>query len=458
MTIRKDKIENIGMTIFVIILTLIPVSLCFNRNIWLDEGFSLRWSMLPFPDFLQRMKLDVCPFYLSILRIVLTLTNENIYGAKLFSVLPIVLILIIGVTFVRRRFGEKTAVFFCLFILFTPMMLKKAVEIRMYSWAYLLVVFSAVEMYKLISNTYTKKDWILFTISGIAGAYTHYFAIFALAVIYGGMFVFFVFTKNRKQVKSWLICAVITVFAYLPWVPNVLNQSSSATTSWIQPSTSRLGPIRGMFYSNIPYTEHIFLLLLLGFMLLGVVLFCKHRTFELYWSLVCMSTVWCVLIFGHVFEKISRPILVDRYLMIPLCVSILGMTGVCKYVSKYLLIYPCIFFCIVGITTYPEIYQEEYVTNTEKTLSFAEEYIAEDAIIVTDVDSLASVIPYYFPKSQWMDVEKIYNGEYDVVWYFDVDKTIDIQKLEQLGINYRKYENYGFDNVNFTIYHLTTEE
>lgn len=457
--LRGEKIKKIFTTIFIVILTLIPLSLCFNRSVWLDEAFSLRWSMLPFASFVNRITLDVCPLYLLVLRIVLTITNNSLLAAKLFSVLAVFLIFIMGLRFIRKEFGYKAMVFYCLFILFTPMMLKKSVEVRTYTWTFLLVSLSCVQMYYLLKSSCTRKNWILFTVTSLAAAYTHYFAVLSLVVVYAGLLIFYLLTHNIKQIKAWLVCAVCTVIIYLPWVPIILRQSKSETTSWIPISTSRLGIMRNMFWSGIPRLENVYILLLIIFLIMGIILFCRLKTADLYWSVVCMSTVWVILVFGLFCEKTFRPILVDKYLMIPLCISIMGMSYICKYIPKYLLCLPCLLFVITGFSVYPVVYAEEYNTLTDTTLQFVDENVHEGDIIVYDSGSLCSVIPYYFPNilDRGVETYDIYSEDYDYLWYFATEDTLDPKKLKENNIQCIDYGMYGFD-LNFTIYYLYQAE
>lgn len=99
-----------------------------------------------------------------------------------------------------------------------------------------------------------------------------------------------------------------------------------------------------MLRTDIPKTETIYILLMIGFLIGGFVLFCRRKTAALYWSLVCMSAVWVVLVFGLLCEKLMRPVLSARYLVIPLYISILGMSVLWKYIPKYVLLIPVIFF------------------------------------------------------------------------------------------------------------------
>lgn len=302
-----------------------------------------------------------------------------------------------------------------------------------------------------------EKNWILFTLSSVAAAYLHYFAVLTLVVVYAGLLVFYLFTRNGKQIKAWLLCAGSTVLLYLPWLPVFWGQAKSDNVSWIQPSTSRLGIMRDMLRTNIPQTEVVYILLLAAFWIGGFVLFCKKKTAELYWSVVCMSAVWAVLLFGLLCEKLFKPVLTPRYLVIALYVSILGMSALWKYIPRYLLLIPAVFFLVTGVGVYRTVFAEEYHTKTDETLRFAKEHIKDGDIIFYDANSLCSVIPYYFPNMSEQGVD-IYDGEYEYLWYFDTYQSLDYGRLDRSGKEYIEYGSYGFDNVEFDIIYITGKD
>lgn len=450
----SKNMRKVYTIVFVSCLTVIIVSLAFNNNVWLDEGFSLNWSTLSFPMFLKRVKLDVCPLYLWMLRLVLSATGESLLAAKLFSAMALFLIFLLSATFVRKNFGLKAMTFFGLFLVCMPMVMKRAVEVRMYTWAFLWLLLSCMQMYYLLGDKATGKNWILFTLFSLAACYTHYFAVLSLVVVYVGMGTYFLFVRDFRRLRMWFVCSAFTVVGYLPWVPNILRQTNSETTSWIPGQSSILDTLRAMFYTDIPRTDQIFLVIIATFCIIGLVLFIKHKTTELYWSLVCMSTVWLVWIFGLVFEMCSRPILTRKYLMIPLCATVLGMSSLCKYINKYVVLVLCVFFILVGCDVYHTVYQEEYGTKTEETLQFAESHFKENDIIISDAGSLITVLPYYFPGRSTVD--DVYSADYDYLWYFDVDNTLDMDKLKENNISYIDYGLYGFD-VEFRIVYLFRE-
>ncbi len=457
---QSEKAKKIFTILFVLILTIIPLSLCFGKSVWLDEGFSLRWSSLPFNDMMKKLTGDVHPpLYYFLLYVVLKLTGNSLLAARLLSVLALFFCFLIGVSFVKKNFGYTAMIFFNLFMLCTPMMLSKSVEVRMYTWAYLFVLLSAMEMYYLLGDNYTKKNWVIFTLASLAAAYTQYFALITMIFTYGMMLLFYIFTQNRKQVKAWIICSLATIIVYLPWLPVAINQVKSGGASWIPASTSRLGILRSVFTTDIPKLENVYILLLIIFFITGFIFWCKCRTADLYWSLVCMASVWIILIFGLIVEKLMRPILVHRFLMIPLCITILGMSCICKYVPKYLLCIPLLIFLITGFCVYPKVYAQEYDTMTEETLQFADEHFHESDVILYDSGGLSSVIPYYFPDTIQIYLEgyDVYSDDFDYLWYFAVEHELDMEKLQEYNIKYIDYGVYGFD-LDFTIYYLYHDE
>ncbi len=448
----KENYKKIIVCIFVLLLVLLSFSLCFSKSINGDEGFSLRWSMLPFKQFLERMKLDVCPFYLWIMRIILTITNNSLFAAKFLSVIFFAGMLIYGVSFLKKEFGYKSLFFYGLFITFTPTMLVKSVEIRTYALTYCLLTIACIQAYYILTKEAKAFRWIIYTLLSVAAAYTHYFAVFTLAIIYAGLWIFFLLMRNWKQIKNCFWCSAATVILYLPWVPIILKQSSSETTSWIPRSTSRLQEMDKLFETGIPRSEDIFIALLAVCVLVGLFYLIKNKTAEQYWALMCMAAVWGIWLFGLFFQEISRPIMVARYLTIPLSVTILGAASLCKYISKYLVGVCCVYFLIVGVDVYQNAYTEEYGNYANETLEFANEYIKENDIVLFDEGSLSSVIPYYFPHLS-REVVDIYQGEYDYVWYLDAGQTLDFAKLDECGIKYIDYGLFGFD-VEFHILYL----
>ena len=68
---------------------------------------------------------------------------------RIFSSIPIMILGILGYTHIRKDFGEKTGLLFTFLAYFSPMSATFANEIRMYSWALLLVTVLAIYAWRL---------------------------------------------------------------------------------------------------------------------------------------------------------------------------------------------------------------------------------------------------------------------------------------------------------------------
>lgn len=449
------KHEKAVWRIYLIVIALVPVSLCFNQNIWLDEAYSLRWSMLPFGQMMNKLIHDVHPpLYYLLLRVVLTLFGNHIIIAKLFSVLAFIFILVTGIRFVKKQFGRKAYLMYSLLLLCVPMMLKKTIEIRMYTWTYLFIILAGVELFYLLQKP-DKKNWVLFTVCSAVAAYLHYFAVLTLVFVYPMIFVFFLINRNRLQIKNWVLCCVTTVLLYLPWLPITLNQLKGDAADWIEPSTSRLGPIRELFESDIPWTQNLLMMLVILSFVIAFVFCLVRRDAIAYWQFICMIPLWGVLTFGQLYGSMYKPILISRYLMIPLCLTILGISSLIKYLPRMIVFLIAGFIIIIGAATYKRVFIEEYVTKTDITVEFMKENFEENETILTDGGGIGTVILHYFPLAIIEHTDRSdYDEMPDVFWYFDCYSSIDMTYWEEEGFECVTQGQYGLDNVYFTIYRL----
>ena len=136
----KEKIKSITLKqwhIAVIVIGIIFVSLgAFHSNLWFDESYSVGLARHTFGEIWSIGGHDVHPIlYYWMLRIVYLMTGGTIMAYRIFSVIPIAIMIILGYTHIRKDFGEKTGFIFSFLSAFLPEMAQYAIEIRMYSWA-----------------------------------------------------------------------------------------------------------------------------------------------------------------------------------------------------------------------------------------------------------------------------------------------------------------------------------
>ena len=170
--------------IILIILGTIFISLpIFHINMWFDEAYSVGMANNTFADIWVISSNDVHPIlYYWILHIVYLIFGSNIYLYRLITMLPLAILGIIGYTHIKKDFGEKTGFLFSFFVFFLPVTCVYSADIRMYTWAMLLVTLMSIYAYRIYKEP-TAKNWILFSIFSVLSAYTHYYALLAATII-----------------------------------------------------------------------------------------------------------------------------------------------------------------------------------------------------------------------------------------------------------------------------------
>lgn len=225
---RFDNLsERYYKLIYVILLacgTLMYLLLCVSaKSIWGDESYTLAMLHHSFSEIWTITAADVHPpLYYFLLKLFSAPFRYSFLSAKIFSIIPFVLIIAIGGVQIKRLFDAKTALLFMALFLLYPFSMMYAVEVRMYSIAALFVFLNAVCAYRC-----WREDafvyWMLSAFFGACAAYTHYFALVSVGIIYG-LLLLAILIRKKELLKYWLLMSMLTVLAYLPWLKCFLEQ------------------------------------------------------------------------------------------------------------------------------------------------------------------------------------------------------------------------------------------
>ena len=114
------KKSNSTAHIVLIILGIIFISLsAFHTGLWFDESYSVAIAKHSFSEIWTITGSDVHPpVYYWLIHIVYLIFGNNILMFRLFSVLSIVILGILGFTHIRKDFGEKTRNVFLVLCIF----------------------------------------------------------------------------------------------------------------------------------------------------------------------------------------------------------------------------------------------------------------------------------------------------------------------------------------------------
>lgn len=448
--INRKNINNlIGVSLFLMacISMFLIVRTAFGDDIWYDEVFSLNFAKKSFWDIVSLTAKDVHPplyyFYLKIVTTLLSFLAPGmsfIVCAKMASVIPWMVIMILAVTIIRKKFGIITAGLFALLVSSMPQIGYYYVEVRMYAFALLLITISFMALIGIIDDSSKKVNWIVFFVAGILTAYTQYYALIGVIGLYIVLFVHQVINKNIKDKKIYVM-AVLSIIMYVPWIPSLLNQMANVSESyWIQPLTLRsiLGCVKYMFlpsgWGGIMIYAITALMICVTILVLVMFFIMKPSKRDMLIGMSGIIVLGTVILSGFVLSWLNRPIFVYRY-MIPVLgvfyLSLAFMLG--RVVSKYnFLVVLIIIYAVGGYYTTDAILNEENnKLEQSKNAMQALESIPEGSVIITNFDHVTALMDYY---KENCDIY-LYEGELDplVEYMFNRhNQTMQRSQIENL--------------------------
>ena len=101
---KKNKIIHIAIIVIGAVFVLLSA---FHTNIWFDEAYSVSIANHSFAEIWQISSHDVHPIlYYWVLHVLNLIFGANLIVYRLFSVLCIILLGVLGYTHIRKDFGE----------------------------------------------------------------------------------------------------------------------------------------------------------------------------------------------------------------------------------------------------------------------------------------------------------------------------------------------------------------
>ena len=385
------------------------------------------------------------PLYYFILKAFIYLFNPSniIYLSKLVSILPLVLILALIFTKVRKDFGCEAACVFAILLASSMQVMYYSSLVRMYSWALFFVTVQFVFAYDLIYRQDNRLSWAIFAAAGICSAYTHYFAAATSIIIY----ILLLLYLKRSQLKIWAAAVILSIIAYLPWISIFLNQFGAVRDDfWIKPIA--FNTIIEYFGFIFQPMDNIFgivvaLLFIISFLVIFYLNF-KDDGFDddkSRFSILLFSTIFLTMILGIVLSILIRPIFIARYMLPALGGFLLSFSILLSNIranSKVYNIILCIviIFSICGVVGFCQQADIDY-NHTLNDFEFLDSINSSDVVVFNDDLSQLRYEPYLNSTTLFAkDLNEI-DGRYPdfKVVIFDKHKQAD-------GLNY-KVEKIG---------------
>lgn len=413
--VKKKKDKILILNIIIIILGTIFISLgAFHTNIWFDESYSVAISNHSLSEIWNIGGNDVHPvFYYMMLKIVSLIFGNNILVFRLFSIVPIVILSILGITHIRKDYGERTGIIFSFLTLFLPIIAAYSSEIRMYTWVMLFVTITAIYANRIYKNELSIKNWVIFALFSLLSAYTHYYGLMFAGIINVILFIYLL--KNRKgknkDLKIFIIQAVVECLLYVPWLYYFIKQLTSVGGGyWIKlefPDT--LYNVLGIQYMGSLSNIFGFCFAICLYIYLGFVIYrCKKERISVKNARNSLL-LYVLIVFIAFLISLKSPILYPRYLMTITGLLIFFIADImAKEKSKYITIEICIIIFVTSLISNINIINNNYDNTNMKQIEYLEENIKDDDIIVYSNIGNGSVFAVYFKDNK----QYFYNGDH----------------------------------------------
>ena len=481
----KQKIKAITFKqwhIAIIVIGIIFVSLgAFHNNLWFDECYSAGLARHSMGEIWTIGGNDVHPIlYYWMLRIVYLITGGSIIAYKLFSVIPIAIMIILGYTHIRKDFGEKTGFIFSFLCAFLPEMAQYAIEVRMYSWAILTVTVLAIYAYRLIKEDNT-KNWVIFGIASLMSIYLHYYGLMAAGIINVIMLIYLIVKKRKKGIIFIVSMGAVQAIAYLPWLVNFVTQLSHVSSGfWIGfsfPKTpmellsSQLaGYVKTSDYTGL-LVPTVLALELYGYVIYKTYIYAKKKenltAFK--WSVIIYFAVIVSALIITVVMKTS--ILYYRYLFVITGLYIFAISFILgKEQNRIEVVSILSVIAILGIYNNIVMMEDNYSRTNMEPINYIESNIQEnDMIVIANLSGFVTAVDfpdnqvYFYNKDNW-NVEEAYKAfgpNYETVATKDFVKDCSnrVWIVDDPGANTYDdlFKNNGYniisENSYFTDYH-----
>ena len=390
----------------------------------------------------------------------------------------------------------------------------------------------------LIKGWKRNKHWLLFWVYGILTAYTQYYACVAVIAIYIAVFIFYAVmahknktgksvcekvqinqeqVENRKTIQNEaaiqnkaaikeqnricarngigkvLLCAGLSVLAYLPWLPFFFSQVRTVSSSyWIQPLTwkSIFGCMKYIFLPvsyavKKNYVLACVMILVFGAAFLYSFLMKRKDARGRFFLLTGLWIAVFTTLIGFVCSILNRPIFVYRYL-IP-CLGAMWLVAAVvlwDFIEKNWGILLFVPFLLSGYSNMQGFYGEENkkIVEMKATQSFLADF-PKDAVVLCNFNHVQAVTACYLKDSNeiWLygsnpedliaellpqcrgleDTTELLQlvKERDVYFFGSFNSREELLKeWETEGIAYTEEGTYLLERYYFNVYHLVTNQ
>lgn len=468
--VNQKLVKNLLLYIYTLGLFLLNFIRIFDNAFWGDEGFTIRLAKMHIPEMIEKTAKDVHPpLYYLFTRLLYLLIGDNGVAYHLSALIPYLIILLIACIFVRKYYGIIPAI-----VLITMSSIMKAsviynVEARMYAMASMFVLAAFIAFHRMITRN-KLINWIIFLICSLAAAYTHYYALIAVAFFY--IMLIPISLKKKEHIKRVIIVYIVTVSVYLPWLSVLIRCFQKTANSWWLNEIPSIKDCMLFLFDN-KWIFFIFMISILLFFLTRISPFLLRykkdnrilqRIAQAYtniihsedtlWIFTGLLSIFGTMLVGLILSYMVRPFFVSRYLFVVSSITYLVL-GFCLSQlnpKKYYCILLIIVLLCSTLPAYKMQYDNDITLNNSNTDFLQAVNPPSDATLYTNSIHLNwTLLEYYYPGYEHSYkpemLETLENVEKEI-WLFWNEKMTDDEKneIEKMGYFSKMIHEGAFAN------------
>lgn len=405
----SDRRHTIILTFLFVTGTIYLLSGITHEGLWVDEIFTasiVKHSLTDIWEIIASYDTHP-PLYYLLLRIHVLIFGHSVFALRLFSVLGVLALALLGVGPMRRACGIRTGIAYVFIIFITPITLVYAQEARMYTWAAFFVSGCLLYAY-LVATQADKRDWLKLGIFSLSAAYTHYYALLAAVITHVLLLLWLLF--KRKQLYISLSTTGVMVLCFTPWIMNVFHQTGYVVHSdfWIPEVTPAtllntfLYPYSYQFlipgrplYSNIAYSIFVMLVLF------GIYRSLANKRRDVHCVILSLSVFLLTILAGAVISFAIRPVLVPRFMVPVLGLFLLPVAyGLSQVTRRMALVSVCAILIGLSIPQILQIKTQEFKGPMNEVVPAVKAKMLPDDVFLHTNIVTSTTFAYYFPEQK----------------------------------------------------------
>ena len=508
-----DVLNKVWIYLLGLGVIILNYSLAFDNVVWGDEAYS---QMAIINTNLHGVYERVYywdshpPLYYYYLKFIADIFGYQTPVYHIASLVPFTIGIILACTLIKKHIGLIPAALFIIISGLSESCVEYNLEIRMYSLVFMFVLLSSYIAYRIICGNNKAIYFVLLTLFGVLGAYTHYYglAVCGLIVFFTGLFNLLNTKEHKGQsILKWVLSTILYIVCYIPWLFVLYFQTQAELgASWMTEPDALSLVLR--FICGGGRLKPIILPLIIG---LSIVILIKdsgllsiskghtkcsveialNRPSKKNWSdeLKTILLMWvCIgglLGFGYGVSYGFHPILAYRYtyVLIPLTLMILMLSikRIISYVYDFTMDkniafstpfkgFMSVLLCILLLAVLLlSLFDFKYFRSVTKTQNVQTNMVldivgtpSENAVLVSNgVKHLSwSVLPYYYDNevTTWNpdEVEEKLGISTDEFWCFNGYEYEDkyIRSMKKEGYTIDEYPDMWLGKYNIYLYHF----